>query len=498
MKRHDRRARERLLGRRVRLVALLAALVLVAAGCAQPRSRRPPATDEEVVRRTVLSTEYDDTRVGDLAARDVTSEMGLVETPALDAYVSELGRRLVRQLQGKRFDYRFTLVDQFEPNALALPGGHIFISRGLLALVNTEDELANVLGHEIVHAAERHASARQAVAQRQNPLAMPVARMGQLAAYGRDQERDADAGGQRLAARAGYDPAALASFLDRLGNIERLRLGFSRMPSFFDTHPGTTERAAAAVARARELRWHPTPEPVGDHLTLVEGLLFGANPAEGVFDGSRFLHPDLGFQLRFPDGWKLVNTHQAVGASAPKGGGFVFLILDEGTDDPQGAAERFLVRHGREFRIGVRRSAPLRIGSLPAWRLDLVGNVGGAALVGQLTFVAFEGRIYRITAVSPRGAAPAFEGRARNVARSFSPLGPEGRAKIERETLRVVEAEPGEDLQGLTARTGSSLVPLRVAILNGFFEDVRFRGGERVKIARAEPYASPPAPDLTR
>lgn len=465
-------------------VALALTLTLVA--CGAPPRRSPAAKPEP--RRTVLATEYDDARVGELAAKDVTSEMGVVVEPALDAYVSELGRRLARQLSPRRFDYRFTVVDQFEPNAFALPGGHIFISRGLLALVNSEDELANVLGHEMAHAAERHASARQAVAQRQNPLAMPLVRIGQLAAYGRDQERAADAGGQRLAARAGYDPSALASFLERLGNVERLQLGFSRMPRFFDTHPGTVERAASARTRAREMTWVPTPEPVGDHLALVEGLLLGTNPAEGVFDGSQFLHPDLGFQLRFPDGWKLVNTHRAVGASAPRGGATVFLMLEDGAGDPQGAAERFLVRHGREFRIGVQRSAPLRIGNLPAWRLDVVGAVGGLALAGQLTFIVFQDRIYRITAVAPRGAAAQFAGRAGNVARSFAPLGPEGREKVERETLRVVKAQAGEDLAALSSRTGSSLVPLRLAILNGFFVDVRFTGGERVKIARAEPY----------
>ncbi len=471
----------------------LALAVAFTFACGSAPSRRPASSGPEP-RRTVLATEYDDVRVGELAAKDVTAEMGVVGEPALDAYVSELGRRLARNLSSRRFEYRFTVVDQFEPNAFALPGGHIFISRGLLALVNSEDELANVLGHEIVHAAERHASARQAVAQRQNPLSMPVARMGQLAAYGRDQERDADAGGQRLAARAGYDPAALASFLERLGNVERLQLGFSRMPRFFDTHPGTIERAAAARARARQISWVPTPEPVGDHLALVEGLLMGTNPAEGVFDESLFLHPDLGFQIRFPDGWKLVNTHRAVGATSPRGGAIVFLMLEEGAGDPQGAAERFLVRHGREFRIGVQRSAPVRIGSLPAWRLDVVAAAGGLALAGQLTFVVFGDRIYRITAVAPRGVAAQFAGRARNVARSFAPIGEQGRRKVQRETLRVVEAAPGETLTTLIHRTGSSLEPLRLAILNGFFVDVRFEGGERVKIARAEPYLGDRAP----
>ena len=207
------------------------------------RNKLPKPSDEKK-KRNILLTEYDDARVGAEASRDVEAEIGLLDDPELDAYVSQIGRRLLRGVPRRSFHYQFSIVDQFEPNAFALPGGYIFISRGLLALANSEDELANVIGHEITHAALRHSAARQDIERGGNPLSMGWVRAANLAAYGRDMERTADREGQKLAAAAGYDPMGMSTFLGNLGQMERLRIGHTRMPSFFDTHPGSRGRAA--------------------------------------------------------------------------------------------------------------------------------------------------------------------------------------------------------------------------------------------------------------
>ena len=120
--------------------------------------------------------------------------------------VQEIGKRLLRSDPSRKFEYEFHIVDQEMPNAFALPGGHIYVSRGLIALANSEDELACVIGHEITHAAKRHAAAMQAHMRTLNPLSMGYIRAAHLASYSRDQERDADRGGQQLAARAGPVP----------------------------------------------------------------------------------------------------------------------------------------------------------------------------------------------------------------------------------------------------------------------------------------------------
>jgi predicted Zn-dependent protease len=404
-----------------------------------------------------------------------------IDDPELVAYVDGIARKLVRFAPKRSFEYRFSIVDQFEPNAFALPGGQIYVSRGLLALVSSEDELANVLGHEIIHSAARHAAARQAAAVRQNPFAMPYMRISALAAYERDQESDADRGGQRLAARAGYDPQGMASFLRKLENVERLRMGHSRIPRFFDTHPGTVTRAADCAVRAQGLPWHRETGWVDRHLDHIEGIELGTRPSEGVFEGSLFMHPELGFQIRFPDGWSLSNTSRAVGAASPDGSAMAFLALEGPVRDPREGAEAFIARHGARMRLRVARSSAVQIGEIPAWRIEAVGLAEGRRVAGVLTFVPHEGYLYRITAIAAAGVAQAYLGRARSVARSFAPLSDEARASIRRMKIE-------EDFVALGRRTDNAFEPQRTAILNGAFVDLRFAGGERIKVVRSEPY----------
>ena len=193
------------------LVALgvMALLVSACAGTRGGRSAQKADPDARP-RRTVLLTTADDVRAGSEAAEAVAAEIGLLDDAELGRYVDRIGRKLLNGLPRREFAYRFSIVDEMEPNAFALPGGHVYVSRGLLALINDEDELACVIGHEIVHVARRHAAQQAAVARQQNPLALPILRAGTLAAYGRDMEREADGLGQQLCAAAGYDPAAMA------------------------------------------------------------------------------------------------------------------------------------------------------------------------------------------------------------------------------------------------------------------------------------------------
>jgi predicted Zn-dependent protease len=439
----------------------------------------------------VIATEYDDQRVGDEVARSVQAEMGFVEDPELSAYVNDLGARLAEHAPKRRFDYRFTVVNQFEPNAFALPGGHIYVSRGLLALTNTPDELASVIGHEITHAANRHSAAQQEVARRQSPFLMPYVRMSRLAAFGRDLERDADRGGQILAARAGFDPMGLTTFLQHLDGVERLRRGHSRLQGYFDTHPGATERAATCATRASELAWTPAPEIGHDrsaHLRRIDGIVLGTDPAEGVFQGSRFLHPDMDFQLRFPKGWHSVNTHRAVGAVSPRRDATIFLIAERGESDPKRAAEALVEKHREEFRIRVMDARPLAIGDLESYRIDVRGHVDGQDLAGQLTFIPYRGLMYRIVGVAPVRVARDYLPFARSTARTFRPLTDEDRGSIKVLHVRAVQARAGEDLVTLSLRTGNVWDPTRTSVLNGIPAGTRLEPGTPIKIVLEQEY----------
>ena len=233
------------------LLAIAVLLAVTAAGCGG--GAKPPRR-----REVILSSEAVDEKVGKEADVNVTEGLGIVDDPELTALVNQIGQRLARHAPRGRFQYHFAIVDQAAPNAFALPGGYIYVSRGLLALTNSEDELANVIGHEIVHVAARHAAARQAVI-RGLPGPIKYFAQGHIAGYSRNQEREADRLGQGLAGVAGYDPQGMADFLKDLEFTERLRLGSSRLPGFFDTHPATAERVAGAGGRARMVAWQQSP-----------------------------------------------------------------------------------------------------------------------------------------------------------------------------------------------------------------------------------------------
>jgi len=440
-------------------------------------------------KREVLSTEYNDTRAGREASKAVAVQMGLAGDPRLDAYVKEMGRKLLRGVPRRSFQYQFEVVDQWEPNAFALPGGYVYIARGLFALANTEDELANVVGHEITHAARRHAAAQQALAERSIPLAMGS--QIQMAAYGRNMEREADKGGQILSAAAGYDPMGMSTFLTDLGNVDKLTRGYSRMPSFFDTHPTSMERAAANATRAREIRWQRDPslrDTRASHLRRIDGMAVGQRPEAGLFFGDDFIHPDMNFRIRFPRGWHQANQNTQVGAVAKERDAIVFLTADLPDGDPRLMAQLWLERNREEMRLDLDESQAVSIGGIDSWRMEFTGRSRSSRLYVMTVFIPYQGATWRVTGMAPAGRADRYKGRMLSVARSFRPLSAKERNGVKAQRLRVVKARAGEDISTLSSRTANAWDPGTTAVYNGVFVNHRFQEGDLVKTAQVEAY----------
>ena len=472
------------MGRTRRLLQFAAlGVALISCASAPTPSERP--------KTTILLTEQDDVRAGRQGAVDVAAQIGVLDDPALKAYVNAIGQKLLRGVPNRGFDFQFNVVDQVEPNAFALPGGFIFISRGLLLLANNEDQLACVMGHEIGHVVRRHAARQQAIALSASPLSLPWARAGQMAAYSRDMERQADEDGQLLCAAAGYDPRAMGSFLTTLELAERLRAGTSRTPGFFDTHPGSADRVAASAVHASQIRWQRDPsigDPRASLLKHTDGLAVGPRPEAGVFEGDRFLHPVLGFEVRFPSGWRTANTNQMVGAMEPKGNAMVYLTGDLPAGGAKEVAETWLARARKDAPLDVQEAVPVKVGSIDAYRMLVESNGRGGSIRGYVTFVPFGQTTYRITGIAPSLVANQYLPRVLVTMRSFRPLSEEDRQSIKAMRLRVATAQPGEDLAALGRRTNSAWDPTTAAIFNGLQADQRFRGGELVKTAAVERY----------
>ena len=482
----------------VKHLSRLMLLVAVAGACSiNPVSNLPEVT---------LMTVEQEKELGGEEAKKVDQQMGLLNDDALNGYVNAVGQRLAKESPRQDVSYQFHVVDMNEPNAFALPGGYVYVTRGLLALVNTEDELAGVVGHEIGHVAARHTVQR---VSRQGPFALItnlvsgvtgffvpivgdiVGGVGNLAQslvfspYSRSQESQADEVGQEMAAKAGWNPVGLATFLDTLGREETLLSDGPRKPSFFDSHPATPDRVKHTTKHAKDLK-QVSREPIAASrdafLAKLDGIVVGQRAANGIVQGSAYRHPDLNFFVQFPASWNVDNTPVQL-AAAPKDGGkaVVLRAVAQGNDPLDGV--RALEKASKSSLMS--KTQTTTINGLPAAKTQ----VGDSKVTVDLTWIAYGGMIYQIAGIAEtRGfdnVRPVFE----NVVQSFRPLSPAERSAIREKRLRLVKAHAGETVQALTARSGSAWKAGQVAVANGLQESDTLREGQVMKIAVEEPYA---------
>ena len=264
--------------------------------------------------------------------RILASYGGIYENAKLQAEIAKTVDRLVAASERPDLKYKVTVLNSPAINAFALPNGHLYVTRGLIALANDKAELASVLAHEMGHVIARHAAIREDQARQAALISHVVSdvlsdpQMGALAlakskltlaAFSRAQEFEADGIGVGISARAGFDPFGASRFLaDMERNAELKPTGGSaetRAPDFLTTHPATPERIKNALANARQFSGPGAGErDRNEYLADLDGLAYGEDPSEGFARGRRFLHPKLGFTFLAPPGFTLDNTAQAV------------------------------------------------------------------------------------------------------------------------------------------------------------------------------------------
>lgn len=481
-----------------RLCAALVAVGVLAGGCAvNPVSGHPELT--------LVSAEQEK-EIGAEEAKKVEQQMGLADGPSFTPYLETLGKRLAEQSPRQDVAYQFHVADMAEPNAFALPGGFVYVSRGLLALTNSEDELAGVVGHEIGHVAARHTVQR---ISRQGPFAIVfgiasgltglvsetvgniIGGVGGFAQslvfspYSRSQETEADRVGQEMAAKAGWDPAALSVFLHTLGREVDLMSKEPRKPSFFDSHPATPDRVEKTAAHAKELvraKRAPISATREAFLARLDGVVVGQRAANGVFEGSRFLHPDLNFFVQFQDKWKHENSPQKIVSAEPDGEAAVVVgAAGKGTDPLEGAraVEKVLKTDL------VSKTKTFTIGELPAARARIAAG-GGVDL--EITWIAHGGTIYQLVGMAPGSKFDRFKPAFDSVVNSFRPLTPAERSGVKEKRLRLVKAQAGESPAALAGRTHAAWKGDQIAVANGLASGKTFAEGQVVKIAVLEPY----------
>ena len=421
--------RNRCARRGVRVLGPIAIWIAVAllAGCATN-----PVTGR---REFSLVTSGQETQMGREGYPAVVAEYGLYQDSTTQRYVEGVGRRLAKVSHLPDLDWHFTVIDDPSVNAFAMPGGYIYITRGILAHLNSEAQLAGVLGHEIAHVTHRHSAAQ--ISRQQlagiglgvaSVLSSTAARYGQVAQqalglmflkYSRTHENEADQSGVDYATLAGYDPNEIPptyAMLKRVGE----RSG-QRLPGFLSTHPDPGDREVRTTALARAAREGKTGLLVRreEYLMRLDGMVFDHDPRSGYFEGDEFYHPGLAFVMTFPAGWKRENTRAAVTASPGEQGGMQLTLADAGDLSPAD----FVAKLEGSGRIAGSRGAAERIAGLSAWigRVAVAGEGGTERILAAAFIRRGPGRMIQIVGASAAPDDTDFR-KVLASARSFRPL----------------------------------------------------------------------------
>ncbi len=386
-----------------RAIALVAALSLALSGCATN-----PATGKKQIS---LIGEANEIQMGREADQQIVAQMGLYDDAELQAYVDAIGQSLAAKSERPDLPWTFRVIDDPVVNAFALPGGFIYVTRGILAHMSSEAELAAVLGHEIGHVTARHSVNQMSKAQLMNigliagMIAAPeVQQYADLVQTGlglmtlkfsRDDERQADELGLRYLLRDEYDPNEMPRVFDMLSRVSAAMSEGGRMPGWLSTHPDPGARETTARDAIASLDPAPAVLTVArdEFMGAIDGMIFGPNPREGFFREARFLHPDLEFELTFPAGWKTANQKQRVIAANPDNNAILQLTLAQHAT-PQLALQTFMGQNG----VTPGRTWRDNVNGLPAMGGAFSAQMQERKILGRVVYIDYGDNVYELLA----------------------------------------------------------------------------------------------------
>jgi len=311
----------------------------------------------------------------------VTEEYGLYGDAALSAYVNSIGQKVAHVSHMPDLEWHFTILDDPTVNAFAMPGGYIYITRGILPYLNSEAQLAGVLGHEIGHVTHRHTAAQ--ITQQQlfgvglalgsivSPTFARYSGAAQQALsllflkFSRTDETEADELGVDYATKAGYDSRDIPATYAMLKRISDQ--SGQRLPGFLETHPDPGDRETVTTALANQAVAGKTGLVINHDVYIrhMDNILFGQDPRQGYFVGDDYFHPTLGFQLTFPAGWGHQETHASVAAGEPNQAAVVQLAAAQNAGNL--TPEAYLAQLATNKSITGSSGARETIGGYSAW-----------------------------------------------------------------------------------------------------------------------------------
>ncbi len=485
------------------LPALLLCLPLLAlGGCAVN-----PATGQESY--TAFMSPQEEIKVGREEHPKILKQFGgAYNDPKLGAYIAGITQSLTRVTETPGLTFTVTVLNDDEVNAFALPGGFVYITRGILALGGNEAEVAGVLAHEIGHVVARHTAQRYSKAMTANlgltilgvlGSAYGVPRgVGDLASIGaqaylqsfsREQELEADMLGVRYMTRAGYDPNALISFFQKLEAHTRLKAALAGKTDGGDghnimaTHPRTADRITQAIQLAKVSRPANARVARNTYLANIDGMTFGDDPSQGIRRGRVFAHPVLRFEFKVPPDFTIFNSPEQVVARGPGGAVVAFDMVDKKTARKARGMRAYLVR-GWGAKLPLKGVETLDVNGMEA----ATGQARAQTKKGprDLRLVAIRGgpdRIFRLMFLTPTKLTDRLGTELRKTTYSFRRLS-EGEARsIKPLRLKVITVRSGHSPRSLSARMPMPRFRLEwFEALNGLKRGQPLFAGQKVKI----------------
>ncbi len=441
----------------------------------------------------MLMSESQEIAMGKQLLAQTQQESGFYPDSGLQLYVSSVGMRMARESERPNLPWEYHVIDDPAVNAFAAPGGFIFVTRGILAYLNSEAELAAVVGHETGHVTARHSAAMASqqlgiqgvfgIGAILDPkLAQGI--LGQVAGVGaslyflkfsRNDERQADGIGHRYALHDKYDPREMPKTFQTLQRVSNT--GSNRMPGFLSTHPDPGDRVQYTQAWADTVSSYAGLSVDRDrYLSHINGMLFGDDPLQGYFEGTRYLHPVLKLRFDAPTGWQGANQRAQVVLSEPNGKAQI-TMSEAKENSPDAAAQVFLAGKGI-VNLGAQRVSMNGVTAMAVQFSALMSD--STPLRGEAFFIQHGSSVFQFLGVSLAASWPAF---GSVIDQSLHSFGPTAANQLFRQQkrLRIVTLSRATAVSELAAQSGGAITLQDLAIINGVAETATLAAGSKVK-----------------
>jgi predicted Zn-dependent protease len=479
------------------------AVFLVQSGCAVN-----PVTGKKEI---MLISESMEINMGKEIDRGLRMEYGFYDDQQMNAYVAQIGQEMVPHCHRPQLEYHFAILDTPVENAFAAPGGYIYITRGLMAMLNSEAELATVIGHELGHVNARH-SARQmtrsilftlgiVIASELSKDFRKIAPISFIATqllflkYSRSDEYQADALGVEYSVKIGYSAHEMVNFFASLQRLTESK-GGGGIPNFLSTHPLTPRRIERIKEILHSEEYSRTGSPFqlkverNSYLNRLNGLVYGNNPRQGYVQGNTFYHPDMRFYFNIPSGWKVNNTPLQV-TMGPANGKAVILLKAESTTESLDSYTKQMINKLSNPRIlqeGYRYINGMNAyHSLASMLTDASGEEGqtNQELNVQVSCIRKEGIIFTFFSAASQSDYPTYQYAISNTISSFNRLTSPGYLNQRPTRVSIRRSRQNQSLGNFLSTLG---IPQKywkqIALINGMEVNHQLSANQLVKIVR--------------